>query len=77
MSGWQPIETAPTDGTVILAVTVEAACPHARLSWFENGAGARLWKADKFAGSGPTRWWPTHWMPLPPPPQTAQERNTR
>lgn len=65
---WQPIETAPKDGTVVLAITMEAQKPSARVSWFEGDGWVRIWKPEKFAGTGPARWWPTHWMPLPPPP---------
>lgn len=55
---WQPIETAPKDGTFVLAVT-------------ESGYRVIVqWCADKFWRSNvPHAWEPTHWMPLPEPPQ--------
>lgn len=65
---WQPIGTAPKDGTVVLAVTVEAQKPEVRVSWFEGGRWVRIWKPEKFVVSGPTGWWPTHWVPLPAAP---------
>ena len=65
MIEWQPIDTAPKDGTVVLALTVEAQNPSARVSWFEGGEWLRVWKPEKFVVAGPTGWWPTHWMPLP------------
>jgi hypothetical protein len=58
--GWQPIETAPKDD-FILASTVGAKLPMVALydeddGWIAlNGAFKRDWK-------------PTHWMPLPAPP---------
>jgi Lar family restriction alleviation protein len=74
---WQPIETAPKDGTVILAVTVEAANPSARMSWFENGVWVRIWKPEKFVIPGPVRWWPTHWQPLPNPPIATLQQGAK
>jgi len=72
---WEPIETAPKDRTIILYR------PHARL-WATISTGRwtadeynknprPYWKMDKI---GVTinqirRWKPTHWMPLPVPPE--------
>jgi hypothetical protein len=62
--GWQPIETAPRDGEYFLA-------------WNGNWRGlARFWEPN-YEGDPP---WvdettqyivpePTHWMPLPEPPE--------
>lgn len=69
---WQPIETAPKDGTVVLAVTVEAQNPKARLAWFEGEGWVRIWKSENFVIDGPLRWRPTHWMPLPASPAALQ-----
>lgn len=70
MSEWQPIETAPKDGTHIL------------LAWsYKNGTPPRVsecfWRNDMpFSQDGV--WWcfhgrmfaePTHWQPLPTPPE--------
>jgi hypothetical protein len=62
MSEWQPIETAPIVGTVILASWSEAQ------SRYIIDAG--FW--EDFDGGA---WWPytitnpTHWMPMPAPPE--------
>lgn len=63
---WQPIETAPRD-TMILAgnsregYTTLANFDHDREEWWE----ANTHWTD--AHSAPL--YPTHWMPLPPPPE--------
>lgn len=71
MSDWQPIETAPKDGTAFLATDGD---DHSIVKWDKR----RGWVAmgDGFlaiASQGDT--WtsyieplPTHWMPLPKPP---------
>jgi hypothetical protein len=62
--GWQPIETAPMDGTEIL--TWHKNNDTAYLSVFNDG----WWVSDCF----PDTWTeyllePTNWMPLPEPPK--------
>lgn len=80
MSEWQPIETAPKDGTLILISFGEKGVR--AVSWdspwddpvtFENG----IWCVDDDKhGPYPLRGYnedgynaPTHWMPLPNPPK--------
>ena len=60
---WQPIETAPKDGTKSLGF---ADGEMATVEWIELGAYWSLVICGAFAESG--EWWPTHWMPLPAPP---------
>jgi hypothetical protein len=82
MSEWQPIESAPKDGTVILAYCapryVESGEP---MGWGYINA---VWWRDEYMkkkyGTGYSGMWPwrhhqndsaaepTRWQPLPPPP---------
>jgi len=59
MGEWQPIETAPKDGSRFLFFNGEwMACGHYHLGQYfaaDSGNGRRLLD-------------PTHWMPLPPAP---------
>jgi hypothetical protein len=68
MSEWMPIESAPKDGTVILAYHATWASwksvmwlgdrsPHDGCPWVETGYTI-AWPVESF--------W--HWMPSPPPP---------
>lgn len=61
MTDWQPIETAPRDGTRVLLFRGE---------WMES-MGIGYWSNDwmEFTMVGGECFpGPTHWMPLPPPP---------
>lgn len=62
--GWQPIETAPKDGTHFLALTKRHRWPV-----------LAYWRKDEismeYSGIDVTSW-VTHWMPLPAPPETAK-----
>lgn len=65
MTEWQPIETAPKDGTAILVYAGQFCyC----VEWVEEFD----WWAVEDNKLGPFRLRgqaPTHWMPLPPPPK--------
>jgi hypothetical protein len=68
MSDWQPIESAPKDGTTILlghASFKPEAAWWEYCSWFEGWCSGGF-RSDMY-GPG---FDPTHWMPLPPPPKS-------
>jgi len=57
MSEWQPIETAPKDGSIIIVDGGTAYWHRGYASWFSCSA------------QRPIDWNVTHWMPLPEPPK--------
>lgn len=68
---WRPIETAPRDGTPVL--TYLPPLPHQTVGWIN----IQKWKGDK-AGwisvgkpKRRTNFQPTHWQPLPTPPEAS------
>lgn len=54
---WQPIETAPRDGTKVITFDPEWGM---RMDWFDRLDCVSGWLGE-----------PTHWQPLPPPPVRA------
>jgi hypothetical protein len=69
MSEWQPIETAPRDGTDVLVYVPKPHWhypPPATPGVFEAWYGYGKWKID--TDDNGTWVEPTHWMPLPSPP---------
>jgi hypothetical protein len=59
---WQPIDSAPKDGTRILIYEAEQGEPGTvRVSCWRNDTIPAGWTG----GEHP----PTHWLPLPPPPE--------
>ena len=65
---WQPIETAPTDGTHVLLFIPRYAMgrlPYVMVQGWNLAADRRGWRAHYAGGIVE----PTHWMPLPEPPQ--------
>jgi hypothetical protein len=61
---WQPIETAPKDGTPILAWPCEG-MPYV-VRWEHRVSGYKWIEAG---GEGYEQYEPTNWMPLPEPPK--------
>lgn len=85
MSEWQPIETAPKDGTTVIVGFDIASVWIVRSACWDDGQG---WDSTGFDSLDEARgWWsycnsvsseklegiyePTHWMPLPPAPSNA------
>ena len=65
--GWQPIETAPKDGTAILLWWPYWSSSRAIVGWWaprQPDLGWSAWESS-YQGNCPG---PTHWMPLPEPP---------
>lgn len=67
---WQPIETAPKDEWILVCDEdrmqyVAIWCPDSRCGdYFRYGP-----REDYFGGLIGTIWKPTHWQPLPVPPE--------
>lgn len=81
-SPWQPIETAPKDGAVVLLwwlAEIGRGCVAfwACGRWRVFGDGSCGWVGESFHASENGHWTrligerPTHWMPLPSPPGSA------
>jgi hypothetical protein len=70
---WQPIETAPRDGTFYLAVSAKTGY-YATLNEPPGCArGQWYWIRGRWVGES-DEYKPTHWMPLPsPPPSTPKQ----
>ena len=71
---WQPIETAPKDGRGIILIDMGAPVPEAGIGYWAGD----LWScvdpspealADRATIQAITWLHPTHWMPLPAPPE--------
>lgn len=59
---WQPIESAPKDGSEILLANPDGSCA---VGWFKFRGHTTGWTdGDTFNMT-----WPTHWLPLPTPPE--------
>jgi hypothetical protein len=81
MSAWQPIETAPKDGTRVLIVTergtivIAGWADEASFSGCQAGPGWQVFDVEDCWYSWAEKS-PTHWMTLPAPPDSTspQER---
>ena len=69
---WQPIETAPKDGTHILLARTDSewVCQGRYVcddkGWYElNNDASDHWGGEIY---------PTHWMPLPEPPKDGESK---
>lgn len=72
-ANWQPIETAPKDGTKVLAWADNPCWSEPAIAFW--GRSNPLNMAEWLGGHCSIRHidQPTHWMPLPPPPQVEKE----
>ena len=70
MTKWQPIETAPRDGTEILCFIPEHTW--GLLTVKEEYKVLRFIQGVTWANQGLYTEYPTHWMPLPKPPETEE-----
>lgn len=73
--GWQPIETAPRDGTEIL---LGYAGSHSCAGYWMGDPALNYWNETGWFWTGanvitehPDS--PTHWQPLPPPPEERRD----
>ena len=65
MTDWQPMETAPWDGTRVLV-----ACKHHITIGYQEGG----WYSRACGANGcMVRITPTHWQPLPSPPKGKRQ----
>ncbi len=69
---WQPIETAPKDGTVVILADDSSVYPQ---GWWRMRKGW-VFLDTNVEGPDYTNGWvkgygPTHWMPLPDPPEAS------
>lgn len=63
MSDWQPIETAPKDGSVIWGWTRHQAGVARRVRWGRGyNATYECWRSER---GSPLTYNPTHWIALP------------
>lgn len=67
---WRPIETAPKDGTLVLLHDPRAAKRRVKTgSWLPPEAG---WAVYGFKDVHGCFFEPTHWQPLPAPPEDGE-----
>jgi hypothetical protein len=66
MSEWQPIETAPKDGTAFVAVSTWNRYAKAVLTYDRNIGGWWDWRETEVMEDLGRMF--SHWMPLPAPP---------
>jgi len=73
MSEWQPIETAPKDGTCILVINDNKGGYYTEpfaigVAAYEGSYKTRAWYSQACC-DGVSYFTPTHWMPLPEAPK--------
>jgi hypothetical protein len=66
VTDWQPIETAPKDGTRIIVANYTVVWSD--VSWVKRPRAGERWEHLTL---GAVHFAPTHWMPIPKPPVSA------
>lgn len=78
MNGWKPIESAPRDGSrVDLWVSYgDGEGDRVPDCWWQDGGWAFDWHHDRGSIAMSLGWAeaPTHWMPLPTPPEPPERQ---
>lgn len=72
---WEPIESAPKDGSPILACAALGHYVPITAYWSSyhpNATGEKCWRTSLICGNKLHEL--THWMPLPQPPVTEGDR---
>lgn len=64
---WRPIETAPKDGTELIASRFWGDGSVVAIMHWLPLDGDGFWDSDGWDAD----WEPTHWIPLPPPPKAG------
>ena len=65
MMEWQPMETAPKDGTIVLGYDRKAKKWNVKFMTYHTTMTGGYWRNEVVTGV----FNPTHWMPLPEPPK--------
>ena len=65
MGEWQPIETAPKDGSRVLTYSLGLVGTGRYITKFGSYSDRMFWYSDQLDRS----YEPTHWQPLPEPPK--------
>jgi hypothetical protein len=68
MNNWQPIETAPKDGSYVI-VGKSTWRISWQASWGEHSLAKTTYGWSRFNSQGQDFLLPTHWQPLPEPPK--------
>ena len=82
MTGWQPISTAPKDGTMVLLAEIDPDEPetlwdkygHIDIGCWERSERDPAFTVEGWASNYGRIDDPTHWMPLPAPPDKQPEK---
>lgn len=65
---WQPMETAPKDGTIVLGYDRKAKKWNVKFMTYHTTMTGGYWRNEVVTGV----FNPTHWMPLPKPPEEKE-----